>query len=357
MNGTSIESNESGERPLVEVREVRKWFPLARGFAGRFAGSVRAVDGVTLSIPRGAILGLVGESGCGKSTLGRLILHLLEPTGGTVSFDGVPLSRLPRHDLRALRKRMQIVFQDPLSSLNPRLSIGSTLSEILAVHAVVPRRQRADRIALLLETVGLNAFHANRFPHEFSSGQRQRIAIARALAPEPEFLVCDEPVSSLDVSIQAQIINLLLDLRDTLQLTYLFISHDLHVVKHLADEIAVMYLGRIVEHGPVESVVASPIHPYTRALIRSVLPIDPRRRVGKPALSGDPPNPADVPPGCPFHPRCPDAYAECKTVTPVFATVGDRRTACLLYPECRPNGSEANIDRSEMSKETPDAVR
>jgi oligopeptide/dipeptide ABC transporter ATP-binding protein len=325
--------------PIVQVREVSKYFPLARGSFAGTAGFVRAVENVSLEVEPAGILGLVGESGCGKSTLGRMILNLLRPDSGSVFFDGMDVGALNRREARKLRKRMQIIFQDPFSSLNPRMSVGAMLEEILAVHEIVPPAERKARVTSLLEMVGLNAFHAGRFPHEFSSGQRQRIGIARAIAVEPDFIVCDEPVSALDVSIQAQIINLLLDLHERLNLAYLFISHDLHVVRHISDRVAVMYLGRIVEIGPTASVSAQPLHPYSRALIGSIPRPDPSRLRTAPPLAGDVPSPAEAPGGCPFHPRCPEAFDACREVAPLLAPVTDGHSAgCLLYENCRPLG-------------------
>jgi oligopeptide/dipeptide ABC transporter ATP-binding protein len=323
-------------KALLEVQQLRKWYPLRSGFSMRSRGSVKAVDGVSLDIPRGEILGLVGESGCGKSTLGRLMLNLIPPSSGRVFFDGVDMATLSGDAMRQLRKRVQIVFQDPYSSLNPRMSVGAMLKEILLLHRFSSEASAGENVAALLETVGLDGTLGNRHPHEFSSGQRQRIGIARSLAVQPDFIVCDEPVSALDVSIQAQILNLLLDLRDRFSLTYLFISHDLHVVRHISDRIAVMYLGRIVEIGPAAAVAPQPLHPYTRALVRSA-PVPGAWGVKSgPALTGDVPSPVDVPPGCPFHPRCSQALPECSELTPVLAPVnGLHSAACLLYDASR----------------------
>ena len=327
---------------ILEVQDLRKWFPVRGGMFRRTPSHVRAVDGVTFRIRRGEVLGLVGESGCGKSTLARVLLQLLPATDGRVLFEGEDITRIGRTRLRGLRKRMQIVFQDPFSSLNPRVTVGSALREVLLVHDVLPRSEVGARIGELLQMVGLNDFHARRYPHEFSSGQRQRIGIARALAVQPSFLVCDEPVSALDVSIQAQILNLLADLREALDLTYLFISHDLSVVRHVADRIAVMYLGRIVELGPVGTIMADPLHPYTRALLASAPVADPDHVRERPPLGTDVPSPVNIPDGCPFHTRCPEVFAECRTLVPQSADVYDgHRVSCLKYEACRPESFRA----------------
>ncbi|MBL0174541.1 MAG: ABC transporter ATP-binding protein [Ignavibacteria bacterium] len=330
-------------QPLVDVRQLQKWYPLRRGFRAVRDDAVKAVDGVTFGIAAGEILGLVGESGCGKSTLARLLLNLLQPTGGSVCFDGRDIASLDRREMRELRKRMQIIFQDPHSSLNPRLSVGAMLREILAAHRLATASGMPAEIARILGTVGLEASHARRHPHEFSSGQRQRVGIARALAVQPEFVVCDEPVSALDVSIQAQILNLLMDLREEFHLTYLFISHDLHVVRHISDRIAVMYLGRIVEIGPAGRVGLEPLHPYTRALIGSAPVPDPRHGKAQALLSGDVPIPAAVPSGCAFHPRCPEAGPECARVRPLPGSAGEgHEVACLLYETSRDASERAH---------------
>ena len=305
--------------PLLSVRGLKVHFPVRRGAFGRLTGQVRAVDGVDFDLWRGETLGLVGESGCGKSTTGRALLRLLEPTEGEVRFDGVDVRGLGRADLRALRRRAQIVFQDPVGSLNPRLSVGAMLGEVLKVHGLGGPDRRADAVALL-ERVGLGREDLDRYPHEFSGGQRQRLGIARALAVEPDLLVLDEPVSALDVSVRAQVVNLLEDLRRELGLTYLLIAHDLALVEHVSDRVAVMYLGRIVEVAEASDLYRDPKHPYTRALLSAVPRPDPvgrgaRERI---VLHGDVPSPSDPPPGCPFHPRCPhpDKDALCRTAPP-----------------------------------------
>jgi oligopeptide/dipeptide ABC transporter ATP-binding protein len=295
----------SGE-PLVSVEGLTKQFAARPGLFTRGGKVIRAVDGVSLTIAAGETLGLVGESGCGKSTLGRAVLRLHEPTSGRVVIDGTDVTALGAGELRAFRKRAQIVFQDPYASLNPRMTVQATLEEPLVIHALAgDARGRARRVAELLERVGLRPEAADRYPHEFSGGQRQRVGIARALAVEPRFIVADEPLSALDVSIQAQIVNLLVDLQRERSLTYLFISHDLEIVRHLCDRVAVMYLGRVVELAPSPLLYARPLHPYTVALLSAVPVLDPERRRKRILLEGDPPSPADPPPGCPFHPRCP----------------------------------------------------
>ncbi len=308
---------------LLDVQDLRKYFPIHRGLLGRSVGQVRAVDGVSFRLKRGETLGLVGESGCGKSTTGRAILRLIEPTGGRVFFDGLNLEELDRSQLIEFRRRAQIVFQDPFGSLNPRLTVESMLTEVLKVHGLGETRgERSARVSELLEMVGLHAEHAGRYPHEFSGGQRQRIGIARALAVDPEFIVCDEPVSALDVSVQAQVINLLRDLQTTLGLTYLFIAHDLAVVEYMSDRVAVMYLGRIVEMAAGEELYKNPFHPYTRALLSAAPLRDAKggRTRERIRLSGDVPSPIRAQTGCPFYSRCPhpDKDEECRNVLPLL---------------------------------------
>jgi oligopeptide/dipeptide ABC transporter ATP-binding protein len=313
----------STDKPLVDVIDLVKHFVLKRGFLGGTSDLLRAVDGVSLAIAAGETLGLVGESGCGKTTLGRTILRLIPPTSGKVLFDGIDLLGLDNQELRAIRRRMQIIFQDPFSSLNPRMTVEAIVSEGMRIHCLARGGELRERAAAILERVGLPAEALTRYPHEFSGGQRQRVGIARALSVEPEFVVCDEPVSALDVSIQAQVLNLLIDLREALGLSYLFISHDLSVVRHISDRVAVMYLGRIVETGPSRSLFENPRHPYTRALISAVPVPEPggaRRRI---VLAGDVPSPIAPPPGCPFHPRCPEARPECARTEPPVKTDED----------------------------------
>ena len=315
--------------PLLEVRDLVKHYR-AGSVLGGSRPIVRAVNGVSFQIAPGETLGLVGESGCGKSTVGRTILRLQEPTSGEVRFEGQDLFALDPQALRAARRRMQIVFQDPYSSLNPRLTIGASVAEGLEIHRLVPKHQIRDRVCQLLGEVGLDADMAERYPHEFSGGQRQRIGIARALAVEPAFLVCDEPVSALDVSVQAQILNLLADLQAARGLSYLFIAHDLAVVRQVARRIAVMYLGFIVEMGTTESVIGSPRHPYTRALLSAVPEPDPERQRTRIVLSGDPPSPTAGPAGGPFAPRCfhPAKDARCLSERPALRPAGDGVVAC-----------------------------
>ena len=307
-------------KPLLEVRGLQMHFPITEGMiVRRHIGDVKAVDGVDLTIGRGETLGLVGESGCGKTTMGRCILRLEKPTAGQIIYDGVDIAKLGRRDLVALRRRIQVIFQDPYSSLNPRMKIGSIIGEPMRVHGIEPNaRRRRDRVAELLSICGLNPNFADRYPHEMSGGQRQRVGIARALSLNPEFIVCDEAVSALDVSIQAQIINLLEDLRDRLNLTYLFIAHDLSVVRHLCQRVAVMYLGRVVELAECDELFDNPLHPYTRALLAAVPVPDPEveaTRTFQP-VQGEVPSPINPPPGCVFHPRCTLAIDRCRQVRP-----------------------------------------
>jgi oligopeptide transport system ATP-binding protein len=304
---------------ILRVNKLCTHFPSRR--RGRRGGAVKAVDGVTFAVRRGTTLGLVGESGCGKSTLARTILRLIPATSGSVWFDGRDVFRLRPSELRAIRREMQIIFQDPVGSLNPRMNVGTIVGEALSVHGLARSRpERDDRVAELLARVGLSRDDLRRYPHEFSGGQRQRIGIARALALEPKLIVCDEPVSALDVSIQSQILNLLADLQQEFGLTYLFIAHDLAVVRNFCDEIAVMYLGKVVEQAPAAELFENPRHPYTRALIAAAPTPDPRSRRERAPLAGEPPDPASPPPGCAFHPRCPLAIDRCtRTVPPLEA--------------------------------------
>lgn len=299
-------SEANGREILVEVKNLKKYFPIMRGVLRRQVGAVQAVDGVTFNIYKGETLGLVGESGCGKSTTGRTILQLLTPTAGHVKFSGTDLTTLNKSDMRKARRDMQMIFQDPYASLNPRLSIGSIIGEPLQINNIGDTNSRKERVSELLKIVGLNPFFINRYPHEFSGGQRQRIGIARALATNPSFIVADEPISALDVSIQAQVVNLLDDLSTELGLTYLFIAHDLSMVRYISDRVAVMYLGRIVELSDRDGIFDLPLHPYTQALL-SAIPIPDPEKEGKRQrliLEGDVPSPANPPKACRFHPRC-----------------------------------------------------
>jgi oligopeptide/dipeptide ABC transporter ATP-binding protein len=317
---------------LLEIDRLQVHFPVRHGFLDRHAGVVKAVDGVSLTLDAGEALGLVGESGCGKSTLGRAIVRLVEPTGGVVRVDGEVWTGLSAGAMRQRRRRVQMVFQDPYGSLDPRMTVGEAIGEALDIHRLAADRAgRAARIAGLLESVGLRPEHAGRYPHAFSGGQRQRIGIARALAVEPRLLICDEPVSALDVSVQAQVVNLLQDLQRQRGLAYLFISHDLAVVAHLCQRVAVMYLGRIVEIGSADAVCSSPAHPYTRALLSAVPAVHPDGRLPRQKLSGDAPTPLNPPEGCPFHPRCPLAEARCRSEVPRLVQQADgRAVACHL---------------------------
>ena len=324
-----------GGDTLVRIDGLTVHFPITSGvIVQRKVGAVRAVDGLSFDVMRGETLGLVGESGCGKSTTGRAILQLEKLTAGHVLYEGADLARLHGGALRRQRRRMQMIFQDPYASLNSRMSLGHIVGEPLLVHNLRPRDEREDRVKELLNLVGINPNTINRYPHEFSGGQRQRIGIARALAVEPNFIVCDEPISALDVSIRAQIINLLQDLQRRLGLTYLFIAHDLSVVRHISDRVAVMYLGRIVEIGETLEVVANPKHPYTKALI-SVIPVpDPLAKREHVILKGETPNPVDIPTGCRFHPRCPEAIDACKEIDPPSVQIaGDHYASCIRIDE------------------------
>jgi len=336
MNGNSTSGNIDKGDKILDVQGLQMHFPITRGIIfQRQVGAIKAVDGVDFELFRGETLGLVGESGCGKSTTGRAILQLHRPTAGKVVFEGKDLTLTQGEELRKMRRRMQMIFQDPYASLNPRMTVGSIVGEPLEVHGIGSgRKDRQERVQDLLKTVGLNPYFVNRYPHEFSGGQRQRIGIARALAVNPAFIVCDEPISALDVSIQAQIINLLEDLQDELNLTYLFIAHDLSVVRHISDRIAVMYLGKIAEVADRDELYANPMHPYTQALLSAVPIPDPkieteRRRI---ILEGDVPSPASPPKGCNFSTRCPRVMDICREQDPPFKDYGDGHfVACFLY--------------------------
>jgi oligopeptide/dipeptide ABC transporter ATP-binding protein len=319
---------------LLEVRDLVKHFVAKRSLLGQPMAMVKAVDGVSFAVKAGETLALVGESGCGKSTVGRLALRLIEPSGGCVKFDGNNIATLGRRDLKRFRAKAQLIFQDPYASLNPRMTVGETLGEPLKLHTKLTVASRRARLAEILRLVGLGAEHAHRYPHEFSGGQRQRIAIARALAAEPKLIVCDEPVSALDVSIRAQVLNLLKQLQEQLGLAYLFISHDLAVVKHIAARVAVMYLGRIVESGPADRIFSEPRHPYTQALLSAIPVPSPQRYRQRQLLSGDPPSPLNPPPGCHLHTRCPYARDNCRTESPALIDNGQAHaTACHHWHE------------------------
>jgi oligopeptide transport system ATP-binding protein len=355
----------AGQPDLVEVEDLKVYFPVRAGIFQNQIGTVKAVDGITFEIRRGETLGLVGESGCGKSTTGRALIRLREPTEGTVKFDGIDLGKLKPEALRKMRRRMQIIFQDPYGSLDPRMTVGSIINEPIETHRLASGAAKKERVADLLRIVGLDPMYVSRYPHEFSGGQRQRIGVARALAVEPEFIVCDEPISALDVSIQAQVLNLLTDLREQLGLTYLFIAHDLSVVKHISDRVAVMYLGKIVEIGPPDIMYANPGHPYTRALLSAVPVPDPvlERKRKRVILKGDVPSPVNPPEGCRFHTRCwlyerlgqPE---ECRTIDPpVRILKGDHGAACHFAEQAL--ASDVGVSHIEMSpvrRGTPEAA-
>ena len=340
-----------GAATLLEVEHVKQHFPIRQGLLNRTTGHVHAVDDVTFSVAPGETLGLVGESGCGKTTLSRTIMRLLEPTAGRIDFAGTDISRAGRSTLRPLRKDMQMVFQDPFASLNPRKRIAQILGSPLLLHGI-PKDEIPRRTADLLERVGLSREHAGRFPHEFSGGQRQRIGIARALALEPKLIVLDEPVSALDVSIQAQIVNLLDELQEDFGLTYLFVAHDLSVVRHVSDRIAVMYLGKIMELSPSEELYVKPIHPYTAALLSAIPVPDPRlnRQRERIVVGGEPPSPVDPPPGCVFHTRCPRARDLCRTEVPRLSEYPNGHVAACHFPL---NITQAEVDASTRSPLSP----
>jgi oligopeptide transport system ATP-binding protein len=321
---------------LVVVRDLKKYFPITAGLLQQKVGDVKAVDGIDFTIRRGETLGLVGESGSGKTTAGRVLLRLADSTAGSIEFDGTDITHLSRAELRPLRKEMQIIFQDPFASLNPRMTVGDIIREPLQIHHLASGKAAEKRVQDLLAMVGLQPYHANRYPHEFSGGQRQRVGIARALAVDPKFIVADEPVSALDVSIQAQVINLLQDLQKQLGLTYLFIAHDLSVVRHISTRVAVMYVGKIIEIADRDRLYANPLHPYTQALL-SAIPIpdpDAQNRRKRIILSGDIPSPVNPPSGCRFHTRCPIAFDRCRVEVPAFNLYEDgHRTACHWVEE------------------------
>ena len=345
---------------LLEVKGLKKHFPIRTGILKRTTGQVYAVDGISFSVEKGETLGLVGESGCGKSTTGRAVLRLIAPTAGTITFEGVDVMAASRTRMQRLRRDMQIIFQDPYASLNPRMRVRNIVGESLKIHNIGTEAERKKRVFELLETVGLSTEHAERYPHEFSGGQRQRIGIARALALNPKLIICDEPVSALDVSIRAQVINLLEDLQDELELTYVFIAHDLSVVKHTSDRVAVMYLGKIVEISDSAMLYDFPQHPYTEALLSAVPIPDPatertRRRI---ILEGDVPSPANPPKGCVFHPRCPRAQEVCTTAMPALVSTGgdagERHDVACYFP-ARFTGGERSVASEPFAGANPPA--
>jgi oligopeptide transport system ATP-binding protein len=329
-----MSGNGSLHQKLVEVSDLKMWFPITRGVLQRHVADVKAVDGLNFDVYQGETLGLVGESGCGKSTTGRAILQLYKPTAGQVLFEGTDLVKIKGEDLRKMRRRMQMIFQDPYASLNPRMTVGSIVAEPLEVHNIGTKSERMDKVRDLLKVVGLNPYFINRYPHEFSGGQRQRIGVARALAVNPAFIVCDEPISALDVSIQAQVINLLEDLQEQFGLTYLFIAHDLSVVRHISNRIAVMYLGKIMELADRDELYRNPMHPYSQALLSAVPIPDPvieekRHRI---ILEGDVPSPVNPPKGCNFCTRCPKVLDMCREQEPEFRDYGSGHwVACWLH--------------------------
>jgi len=320
---------------ILEVRNVKKYFPIKKGLLLREVGQVRAVDDITLDVRRGETLGLVGESGCGKSTLGRALIRLYEPTSGEIRFDNQDFLKLKGKELREMRQNLQMIFQDPYASLDPRMTVGQILTQPFDIHKMFSPKERIEKVKELLEVVGLKASHINRYPHEFSGGQRQRISIARAVALNPSLVIADEPVSALDVSIQAQVLNLMKDLQEKLKLTYIFISHDLSVVEHLCDRIAVMYLGKIVEIASRDELFKNPQHPYTQSLISAIPRVGLGKKKMKKTLSGEVPSPINPPSGCHFHPRCPQKMDICSQKLPVLkhypSATEEHKTSCWLY--------------------------
>lgn len=326
--------HEVKENHLIEVRNLKKYFPIKGGFFNRTVANLKAVDDISFYIREGETLGIVGESGCGKSTTGRAILRLHEATAGEVYFQGQDIYKLSAEELRMKRRDMQLIFQDPYSSLNPRMTVGDIIGEPIEIHNKISREEKLDRVKELLQLVGLSPYHVRRYPHEFSGGQRQRIGIARALALNPKFLVCDEAVSALDVSIQAQVVNLFQELQSKFKLTYMFISHDLSVVKHISDRIGVMYLGKMVEMCETEEMFKNPIHPYTQALLSAVPEADPRRSPDRIILEGDVPSPVNPPRGCVFHTRCQYCMPICREQMPEFKDAGNSHfVACHLLDQ------------------------
>ena len=333
MSDASNNPATQGAEPILEVKDLQKYFPIRGGILSRVVANVKAVEDVSFAVQPGEVVGLVGESGSGKTTAGRSILRLIEPTAGSVKFQGTEITTLSKAKMREYRKKMQIIFQDPFASLNPRMSVGDIIGEALQIHNLASGRAREEKVADLLERVGLSPSHMRRYPHEFSGGQRQRIGIARALAVDPLFIVADEPVSALDVSIQAQVVNLLQDLKEDLGLTLLFIAHDLGVVEYISDKVIVMYLGRIMEIAPAQELYRNPVHPYTEALLSAVPIPDPTLKRERILLQGDIPSPINPPSGCVFRTRCPIAVEECKHVVPPLEEVSPGHfKACIRRP-------------------------
>jgi peptide/nickel transport system ATP-binding protein len=337
ISGTTNQASEvippANTKPLLEVKNLKKYFPIRGGILSRVVANVKAVEDVSFTVKPGEVVGLVGESGSGKTTAGRAILRLIEPTSGEVNFEGTDVTKLSKSQMREYRKEMQIIFQDPFASLNPRMTVGDIIGEALVIHKLARGKQKDERVASLLEKVGLSPNHMRRYPHEFSGGQRQRIGIARALAVDPKFIVADEPVSALDVSIQAQVVNLLQDLKEELGLTLLFIAHDLGVVEYISDKVIVMYLGRIMEIAPARELYRNPIHPYTQALLSAVPIPDPTIKRERVILQGDIPSPINPPSGCVFRTRCPIAVKECAEVVPPLEEVSPGHfKACIRRP-------------------------
>lgn len=344
---TDLAGAENDKDYILVVKNLKKYFPIKSSFFKKTIGNVKAVDGISFKIKRGTTMGLVGESGCGKSTTGRTVLRLQEKTEGEVFFNGQDIFKLSKQELRALRPQIQIIFQDPYSSLSPRLSVGEIIGEAVKEHHIVPDEEFDDYITRVMQACGLQEYHKDRYPHEFSGGQRQRICIARALALNPDFILCDEPVSALDVSIQAQIINLLRDLQKQFGLTYLFISHDLSVVEHISDTVGVMYLGNMVEFADTDKIFEKPLHPYTQALFSAIPVPDPDYKLDRIVLQGSIPSPANPPSGCKFHTRCDKCMEMCKYVQPDFTEVEPEHfCACHLY-----NSPERNQELTQLMNE------
>ena len=342
----------NGEKYILEVNNLKEYFPISKSFFKKNTVYLKAVDGVSFKLKEGKTIGIVGESGCGKTTLGRTILRLYEPTDGEIIFDGVHIEKLKGEALRKLRPNFQMIFQDPYSSLSPRMTVGEIVGEAVKVHGIVPPEQYKDYVVDIMTKCGLQPHYFDRYPHEFSGGQRQRICIAKALALKPKLVICDEPVSALDVSIQAQIINLFKDLQESEHLSYIFISHDLSVVEHISDEVGVMYLGNMVEYGSKKDLFAEPLHPYTKALFSAIPIPDPDTKIKRIVLEGDIPSPANPPAGCKFHTRCKQCMAACKVACPKWLDVGDGHyVACHLYDKEVMSNSEYYEDLVRRQEE------